>query len=127
MIRFLLEALVVFVVARVLRGATILNFDNLLADCIQELRLVRNTDDRAVVIRDVIVHQPILGSHIEVVRRFVKEQEVRLLQQQLCHRNTHLPASRKCIREPVNRIQIESKTSKNTADTGIYGVCIRPH
>ena len=93
LIRFFLETLVVFVVTRVLRGATIFDFDNLLADRIKELGFVRNTDDGAVVIRDVVIHQPVLCGDIEVVCRFVKEQIVRLLQQQLCHRDAHLPAS----------------------------------
>ena len=62
-------------------------------DGIEEEAIVRDEDDGMRVGVQVLL-EPVARLEVEVVGRFVEEQQVRLLQQQLGERDAHLPAAR---------------------------------
>ena len=69
------------VVALVRNALASVEFENPTGYVVEEVAVVRHTQDRALVLFEVLL-QPIDGFRIEVVGRLVQQQDVRLLQQQ---------------------------------------------
>ena len=67
-------------------------FDDLLGDVVQELPVVRHHDRRPRVVLDVLL-QPDDRLQVQVVRRLVQQQNVRLDEQRARNGDTHAPAS----------------------------------
>ena len=68
-------------------------------DGVEEEAVVRHEDDRVRVGVEVFL-EPVARFEIEVVRRLVEQQQVRLAEQQLGERDAHLPAAGKRLGRP---------------------------
>ena len=60
---------------------------------IEEISVVRNQDERAVIILESLL-QDVLGLHVEMVGGLIEDEEVDWLEQQLDHTEAHSLASR---------------------------------
>ena len=85
---------VVGVVSCVFFGLTVSEGDGALGKCIEQCQVVGDDDDGARVVEEVLLH-PCLRIDIEVVGGLVKQQHGGLLEEELGHGDTHLPATRK--------------------------------
>ena len=63
-----------------------IEFENPAGDVVEEVAVVRDGDDRALVPLEVLL-EPADALGVEVVRRLVEDQDVRLLQQQPAQRD----------------------------------------
>ena len=99
--------LVVGVVARVRLDHTVTQLDDPVRHAIEELRVVRDDQHDALVLRQ-IVGQPLFRRDVQVVRRLVQQHVVRPPHEDLRQRDPHLPATAErpaellavCGREP---------------------------
>ncbi len=72
---------IVFVVAGEDFDLAVADFEDARSQLVDEIAVVRDEDDRAGVFHQR-VEQHVFGAQVEVVRRFVEQQEVRGMQQQ---------------------------------------------
>ena len=87
---FLLQARIV--VSVVADEFAVTNFDDPLADEIQKFPVVRNRQNRTGISREMVL-KPSKGFEIEVVGRFVQQQQIRLLDEQPRQVRPHDPAT----------------------------------
>ena len=92
---FLLEVFLVVAVVDV--QALVPDLDDLVDGDVEEVAVVGD-EDVSVGIGAQIVFEPVAGFEVEVVGRFVEQQQAGLLQQQLGERDAHLPAARRILR-----------------------------
>ena len=83
----------------------VVEFQNPLGDVVEEVPIVRHGDDRARVLVEMPL-QPGDALGVEMVRRFVEQQQVGLLQQQLAQRDAALLAAGKFRDVGVARRQV---------------------
>ena len=76
-----------------LLDALVAKFIDLGDQSVEEVTVVRNQDERAVVVLERLL-QDVLGLHVEVVGRLVEDEKVDRLEQQLDHAEAHALASR---------------------------------
>ena len=76
-------------------------------------------DDRTRIVLKVVL-QPHDGLDVEVVGRFIQEQDRGLLQEQLGQGDTHLPAAGELIRETVQILVSEAQPHEHTLDSGFH-------
>ena len=69
-------------------------------DRVEEEAIVRDEDDGVRVGVQVLL-EPVARLEIEVVRRLVEQQQVRLAEQQLGERDAHLPAAGERLGRPL--------------------------
>ncbi len=62
---------------------------NMRANVIQEITIVRNRDQRTFAVGKK-VFQPVDGVQIQIVRRLIQQQRLRIAEQSLCQQNSHL-------------------------------------
>ena len=63
-------------------------------DSVEEEAVVRDEDDGVRILREILL-EPVARFQVEVVGRFVEQQQAGTSEQQLRQRNPHLPAARK--------------------------------
>ena len=83
-------------------------------DVVEEVAVVRDGDDRAGVLGEVPL-EPRHGLGVEVIRRLVEEQEVRLLEEDLAERDAALLAARDLRRRPRRRAEGAARPSRSRA------------
>ena len=79
------------VVARINAQLAVIQVSHVSADHIQEVTVVRNDDHGAVTLVQHLL-QPANGIDVQVVRRFVEQQDVRIGKQRLRQQYTQFPA-----------------------------------
>jgi len=79
---------------------------------------------QSVGIVSEIVLEPVTGFQIEVVRRLVQQEQVRLLQQEFGQRQPHLPSAGKFVRLPLPVLFAEAKPHEHAAHFGFNRVSI---
>ena len=89
-LRFLLQPRGVVAFAR--NAAAVVEFENPAGDVVEEVAIVGHGDDRAVVVGQM-PFEPGDALGVEMVRRFVEQQQVGLLEQQLAERDAALLAA----------------------------------
>src|SRR6266576_6037290 len=124
----LLEALslllfVVVVIAGVEVNALVPDFHDL-ADCdIEEIAVVRDQNERVWIFGEIFF-QPVARFEIEMVRRLIQQQQVRLLQQQLGKRDAHLPSAREFVSLPMPIVLTKSESSEHAAHLRLDGIAV---
>ena len=78
-----------------------------------------NEQDRAGVV-DQILLDPDLSADVQVVRRLVEQQDFRLLEKQLCHRDPHLPATGKLRAIAGEIFLLETQPLEHRLDPRLY-------
>ena len=107
---FLLQARIV--VSVVADEFAVTNFDNPLADEIQKFPVVRNRQNRTGISREMVL-KPSKGFEIEVVGRFVQQQQIRLLDEQPRQVRPHDPAATQLAKWPVEVPLAKCESGKN--------------
>ena len=97
------------------------DFDDLRDNLVEKKPVVGDQDDSVGVGRQV-AFKPITGRQVKVIGRLVKQQQVRLLQQQLGQRNTHLPATGKFFTRLAPVLLGETKPLEDAANFGLHSV-----
>ncbi len=81
-------------------------------DVVEEIAFVADDDDRRLV-----VHEEILEPHhrfeIEVVRRFVEQQQVGLREEERGERDAHLPAAREAVERALLHLFVEAEAEQD--------------
>ena len=85
-------ALEVGEVSGIFLGAAVGEGDGAGAERVEQRAVVGNEQDRAGVVDEVLL-DPDLRADVEVVRRFVEQQDFGLLEEEFRHRDAHLPAT----------------------------------
>ncbi len=80
------------VVALVRYPLAAVEFEYPAGDVVEEITVVRHRDDRALVFLQMLL-QPADGLGVQVIRRLIEKQDVRLLQQQAAQSNAALFAA----------------------------------
>ena len=93
------------VVAFAGNAAAVVEFQNPLGRVVEEVAIVRHGDDRACVLVEMPL-QPGDALGIEMVRRFVEQQQVGLFQQELAQRDAALFAAGECRHVGIARRQV---------------------
>ena len=84
---------------------------------------MRDQDER-VRVGFEIRFEPVAGFQIQVVGRFVEQQQVWLLEQKFRERNAHLPAAGKLFHAPLPIVAAESEPGKHGTDARFDVVAI---
>ena len=84
---------VLVIVARIDAQLAVVQIRHVRTDHVQEVTVVRDDDHGAVAIVQRLL-QPADGVDVQVVRRFVEQQDVRVREQRLCQQHAQLPAGR---------------------------------
>ncbi len=92
-------------------------------DGVQEEAVVRDQDHRVRVVVQVLL-EPVAGVEIEVIGRFVEQEQVGLRQQQLGQRDAHLPAARERRRRLVVVGGAEPEAPQHRVDLQVDGVAV---
>src|SRR5690606_31734105 len=91
---------------------------------VQEVTIVRNNDHRALhVIDDVF--QPTNGVDVQVVGRFVEQQDVRIGEQRLRQQHPQFPAGCHFAHRAVVQFTGNTGTQQQFAGTGFSGVAVQ--
>mmetsp|Transcript_86633 Transcript_86633/g.187404 ORF Transcript_86633/g.187404 Transcript_86633/m.187404 type:complete len:533 (-) Transcript_86633:425-2023(-) len=90
------------VVASVVDQLLVLEVQDVRADVVQEVGVVGNHDHRVRVDMGEVVVQPEDGVQVQVVRRLVEHQQLRLEEEGLRQGDAHAPASRELHNGPVH-------------------------
>src|SRR5438445_12447393 len=61
---------------------------------------------------------------IEMIRRLIQKQQVRLLQQQLGKRDAHLPSAREFVSLPIPIVLTKSESSEHAAHLRLDGIAV---
>ena len=112
-----------FVVAAVELHPLVPDLDSAIDRDIQKIAIVRNQQIRERVIRE-IGFEPVAGFEIQVIRRLIQQQHVRLGQQQLRERDAHLPAAREMFGAPRPVFLLEPEPVKHRAHLRLNRVAI---
>ena len=88
---------VLVVVAAVEEKLPVPDFDRLLHRDIEEVAIVGNQQEGIRIFVQVFF-EPVAGFEIEMIGRLIEQQQVGPLEQELCERQAHLPATRELIR-----------------------------
>ena len=111
------------VIARIEENLLVPYLDDLLHRHVEKIPVVRDQHERIRIIVEIVL-EPIARFQIKMVRRFIQQQQVWLLQQQLRQRDTHLPAARKLFRLPRPVFFAESQAGEHRANLRIHGISI---
>ncbi len=90
---------------------------------IQKIAVVRNQHDGVRIIRQVLL-QPVAGFQIEVIGRFVEQQQVGLFEQQLGQRDAHLPAAGEFLGAALPVAFAEAEAAEDSTHLGFDGVAV---
>ena len=90
---------------------------------IQKIAVVRNQHDGVRIIRQVLL-QPVAGFQIEVIGRFVEQQQVGLFEQQLGQRDAHLPAAGEFLGAALPIALAEAEAAEDGTHLGFDGVAV---
>ncbi len=85
---------------------------------------MRDEDHRERVPSEIFL-EPVARFEVEMIRRLVKQQQVRAAEQQLRQRNPHLPAAGKCFRRSIGVVRCETKATEDRCDTQVHAVAVR--
>src|SRR5215469_14314895 len=112
-LRFLGEILVV--ISCVEKDLLVPDLDRLLHSDVEKVPVM---GDQHVSVRVLaqILFEPVASFEIKVVRWFVEQQQVWLLQEKLGERETHLPATRKLVGEPCPVLLAEAQPGQHGSD-----------
>ena len=108
----------VAVIAQVAAGDAPLGLDDLIADPIEEGPVMAD-DHQGTGLADQVVLEPLDRLDVQVVRRFVQQQQVRLLEEHLAQGNPHLPAARVVRHELLGPLRGEADGGQQLVDAGI--------
>src|SRR5438552_1281615 len=94
------------------------------ADCdVEEVAVVRDQNKRVRIFGEIFF-QPVASFEIEMVRRLIQKQQVRLLQQQLGKRDAHLPSAREFVSLPIPIVLTKSESSEHAAHLRLDGIAV---
>ncbi|CAI8783898.1 protein of unknown function [Methylococcus capsulatus] len=93
------------------------------ADAVEEMAVVGNDDHRAGPLVQH-VFQPADGVDVQVVGRFVQQQDIRVGKQRLGQQHAQLPARRHGAHRPVVLLQRNAHTQQQFAGTGFCGIAV---
>ena len=116
----MVEALLLFleveaVVAAVELGLARGYFNDALHDLIEEITVVRDRQDRALEVPDVVL-QPLHAAQVQMVRRLVEQQDVRLLEQQARQVHARLFAAGQAVKFPAAHFGRDAKAVADLVD-----------
>jgi hypothetical protein len=120
-LRLLRQELVV--VAGVEPEALVPDLGDLVDRDIEEVAVVRDQQKRVRIVLQVFL-EPVARLEIKMVRRFVEQQQVRLLQKQLGKRQAHLPSAGELVGHPLPVYFSEAQAHEHSAHFGLNRVPI---
>jgi len=109
------------VVAGVLGELAVPDLDDAADHLVEEVAVVGNQYHRMRVALQIIL-QPVAGRQVEVVGRFVEQQQVGALQQQLGQGDAHLPAAGEGLAGLLPVGLRKAETAQHFADLRLHGV-----
>jgi len=118
---FVLGLLELFEVTLVVGQLRLLEVDDLLNSCVQEVTRMGNDDDAAVQLLNV-VFEPNKCGQIQVICGFVEHENFRLAENDFRDGDSHSPATGERVRRPVNFIIRETDTFENSHSFSLSGV-----
>ena len=93
----------VVVAAGVRDHCLIIDVCDMRANLVEKMAVVRNDDETSLVCAEMIL-KPVHGIEIEVVRRLVQQQRIRIAEQRLRQQDAHLPAALQFAHLPVVKV-----------------------
>ena len=93
----------IVVAAGVGNHGLIVDVCNMSADLVQEMAVVRN-DDKASVVTAKVILEPVHGIEVEVVRRFVQQQNIGIPEQRLRQKDPHFLPALKLAHRPIVKV-----------------------
>ena len=90
---------------------------------VEKIAVVRNQHEGVRIISQILF-QPVAGFEIEVIGRFVEQQQVGLFEQQFGQRDAHLPAAGKLLGAALPVALAEAEAAEHDADLGFDGVAV---
>ena len=116
----MVEALLLFleveaVVAAVELGLACGYFNDALHDLIEEIAVMRDRQDRSLEVTDVVL-QPLHAAQVQMVRRLVEQQDVRLLEQQARQVHARLFAAGQAVEFPAAHFGRDAKAVTDLVD-----------
>ncbi len=90
---------------------------------IEEVAIVRDEDD-GVRVGDQVRLEPVAGVEIEVVRRFVEQQQIGLAEEQLGEGDPHLPAARERVHRTLRVVGLEAEAAQHGGDLQVDAVAV---
>ena len=94
-------------------------------DRVEEEAIVRDEDHGVRIAREVLL-EPVARVEVEVVRRFVEQQQAGASEQQLGERDAHLPAARERLARLVHVRRGESQAAQHGRDLQLDAVALAP-
>ena len=110
------QALVLGVVHLIVVEAAHRDLEGTRGDVVNEGAVVADDDDRLPRL-DEEVFEPLDRLDVEVVRRLVKKEDIRLLQEELCQLDTHTPSPTELARLSLEVASLEAKTKERQLDS----------
>ena len=105
-------------------GALVGDLDGARGDTVEEVAVVRDDDERARPVEQIVL-QPLQRGEVEVVRRLVEQQQIRLLQQQLAERGARLLAAAEVRRRSRLLLAREAEAIQHLAHARLQRVAAR--
>ncbi|CCK06173.1 hypothetical protein BN128_4502 [Cronobacter sakazakii 696] len=111
------------VVARINAQLAVIEIRHVGADHVQEVTVVRNDNHGAVAIVQRLL-QPANGVDVQVVRRFVEQQDIRVREQRLRQQHTQLPARSDFAHRAVVLLQRNADAQQQLTRAGFRAVAV---
>ncbi len=92
-------------------------------DGVEEVAVVRH-ENHGVGIRAQVLLEPVARIEIQVVRRFVEEQEIRAAEQQLGQGDPHLPAAGERLGRTIAIVGAEAEPAQHGRDPQVHAVAL---
>ena len=90
---------------------------------IQKVAVMRDKHKRVRIFGEIFF-EPVASFEIEMIRRLIQKQQVRLLQQQLGKRDAHLPSAREFVSLPIPIVLTKSESSEHAAHLRLDGIAV---
>ena len=116
---FLELALVGGVVSGEFLGATVVEGDGAGGEAVHHGAVVGDEDDRSFIRVEVVLHEA-LGADIEVVGGLVEEEDFGLGEEELGHRDSHLPAAGELAAIAGEVGSLEAESGEDGLDAGLH-------
>ena len=110
------QALVLGVVHLIVVEAAHRDLEGTRGDMVDESAVVADDDDRLTRLDEEVL-EPLDRLDVEVVRRLVEEEDIGLLQEELCQLDTHTPAPTELARLSREVASLEAKTEERQLDS----------
>jgi len=114
---------ILFIVTAIDPDFLVPDFDRPVDRYVEKVTVMRNQHESKWIIHQVLF-QPVPRFEIEMVRRLVEQEKIRLLQQQFCERDSHLPAAGEFLRLPLPVFWAEAQSRQNSPNLRFDGVAI---